>query len=197
MGLATELDVLDPRLFLWHAFDSASRTELFSTAIETDAGKFIVDPIPLAPHVMPDWKNVAGIVVTNANHHRSSDEFARRFNVPIFARANSFAEGRPKHFHDLDRNPNVDDAFRSIAIEGAAPGEIVLCANRSLIVGDALINFGPHGFTFLPPKYCTNFRRMRQSLRQLLELDFERILFAHGMPITTRAHERLVQLLEQ
>jgi glyoxylase-like metal-dependent hydrolase (beta-lactamase superfamily II) len=119
--------------------------------------------------------------VTNANHQRASAEFSERFKVPIFAGAESFD----------------DVQLNAVAIDGAAPDEIALCVNQSLIMGDALINFEPHGFTFLPAKYCTNFKRMRQSLRQLLDLDFERILFAHGIPITSRAHERLAQLLNE
>jgi glyoxylase-like metal-dependent hydrolase (beta-lactamase superfamily II) len=64
-----------------------------------------------------------------------------------------------------------------------------------VIVGDALINFEPHGFDLLPPKYCTNQKRMIRSLRRLLDLDFKRIFFAHGNPIVTRARDRLASLL--
>jgi glyoxylase-like metal-dependent hydrolase (beta-lactamase superfamily II) len=37
---------------------------------------------------------------------------------------------------------------------------------------------------------------MRESLRQLLDFQFERILFAHGEPLTTNAHARLTEILE-
>ena len=83
--------------------------------------------------------------------------------------------------------------------EGAVAGEIALYqpSNRgTLIVGDALINFEPHGFTFLPRKYCQNEKQMRHSLRQLVSRPAERILFAHGTPILSGATARLQQLLE-
>ena len=38
---------------------------------------------------------------------------------------------------------------------------------------------------------------MRKSLRRLLDYRFERILFAHGMPILERGRSRLEQLLDQ
>jgi hypothetical protein len=37
---------------------------------------------------------------------------------------------------------------------------------------------------------------MRESLRKLLDYNAERILFAHGMPILSRARGRLRQLLD-
>ena len=85
------------------------------------------------------------------------------------------------------------------AIGGAAPGEIALYSSGedgTLIMGDALIHFEPYGFTFLPPKYCTNFKEMRKSLRDLLTYDVKRMLFAHGMPIVANANRRLRQLLD-
>jgi hypothetical protein len=64
-----------------------------------------------------------------------------------------------------------------------------------MIMGDALINFEPHGFALLPAKYCRDSKLMRQSLPRLLERPFERMLFAHGTPILSGAHTRLEQLL--
>ncbi len=88
--------------------------------------------------------------------------------------------------------------FAVVTIAGAAAGEIALhlCADGgTLIVGDALINMGSQGFTLLPAKYCDNQKKMRLSLRQLLDYPFERILFAHGEPVTAQAHARLAELL--
>jgi hypothetical protein len=66
-----------------------------------------------------------------------------------------------------------------------------------MVIGDALINFEPYGFGLLPAKYCSNFKLMRRSLSQLLDYSFERMLFAHGMPILSRARERLELLLTE
>jgi len=89
--------------------------------------------------------------------------------------------------------------LRVIGIEGAAPGEITLhyAGNGgTLIVGDALVNFEPYGFSFLPPKYCSDEKQMRGSLQKLLHYKAERILFAHGTPILSRASERFRGLLK-
>ena len=64
-----------------------------------------------------------------------------------------------------------------------------------MIVGDALINFEPYGFDFLPAKYCRDFKLMRRSLPKLLGYTFERMLFAHGTPILSGARAKLERLL--
>jgi glyoxylase-like metal-dependent hydrolase (beta-lactamase superfamily II) len=65
----------------------------------------------------------------------------------------------------------------------------------TMVLGDALINFEPHGFGFLPAKYCLNARMMRRSLRKLLDYAFDRMFFAHGTPILSGARARVEQLL--
>jgi glyoxylase-like metal-dependent hydrolase (beta-lactamase superfamily II) len=86
-----------------------------------------------------------------------------------------------------------------IAIEGAAAGEIALHYvpdGGTFIIGDALIDFEPYGFTFLPGKYCTNEKEMRRSLAKLLDYKADRILFAHDTPILAHASDRLRGLLD-
>jgi Metallo-beta-lactamase superfamily len=182
MAPATELEHVGPGLFLWRAYDPSIKTELFSTGLITPSGTYLIDPIPLAPVAAGLLTGITGVVVTNENHHRSASEFADRFRVPIIsARSQSFPKG-----------------LTAIPIEGAAPGEIAVhsqVAGGVMIIGDALINFDPYGFTFLPAKYCTNHKLMRRSLAGLLGYSFERMLFAHGTPIQSGARKRLEALL--
>jgi glyoxylase-like metal-dependent hydrolase (beta-lactamase superfamily II) len=95
----------------------------------------------------------------------------------------------------LDQLTDTVPQLRVIAIDGAAPAEIAVYCNDTLILGDALINFEPYGFALLPPKYCSDPRQMRASLRQLVKLKPQRILFAHGNPIVNKASMRLTELV--
>jgi len=183
---ASDLQPLTDQLWLWQAYNPALKSELFSSAVKTGAGLFLVDPIPLASAALDELTAsgvITGIVVTNANHTRAADAFATRFKAPVFA------AGGPK---------KISAGLTTIAIEGAAPGEIALHLENdggTIITGDALINFEPFGFALLPPKYCSDQKVMRRSLRQLLDLPFERLLFAHGTPILAGARARLAALL--
>ena len=183
MVCAAELEAVAPGLFLWRAYDPSIRTELFSTALVTTSGTYLIDPIPLAPSAANSLTTVAGVIVTNENHQRAAADFAAKFLVPI-------------HPKGSDSFP---DGLTSVPIEGAAPGEIAVhsqAAGGVMVIGDALVNFDPYGFAFLPPKYSLNPKVMRRSLAKLLDYPYERILFAHGTPIQSGAHERLEALLK-
>src|SRR5438045_7469605 len=100
----------------------------------------------------------------------------------------------PRQFRKVADGDEVCDGLFLSGIEGAAAGEIVLHyapSGGTLIVGDALINFEPYGFTFLPAKYCSNGKEMRRSLRKLLRYKAERMIFAHGSTIVSRASDGL------
>jgi hypothetical protein len=143
--------------------------------------------------------SVAGIIVTNSNHHRASAKFAADFSVPIFGHGEAFLRQAPLQFKRIADGDKIHDKLTAIGIEGAAEGEIVLHYapdGGTFIIGDALINFEPYGFTFLPAKYCSNQKQMRQSLRRLLDYKAERMLFAHGAPILSDGSERLRSLLD-
>ena len=185
MPVAAELEPVAAGIWLWRLYDPAVKADLFSTAIKTDGGIYLIDPVPLTAGAISELSEqgtIAGIVVTNENHERAAGDFARQFQVELYDRG------------------SVGPGLTAISIEGAPAGEIALYSDAdggTLIIGDALINFEPYGFALLPAKYCSNAKLMRKSLPKLLEYSFERILFAHGTPILSGARQRLEQLLEE
>jgi glyoxylase-like metal-dependent hydrolase (beta-lactamase superfamily II) len=190
-----------PGLFVWSLYDPEAKAELSSTAVQTENGLLLVDPVPITDAALDEMTGnepPIGIVLTNGNHLRGAATFASYFNIPIFA------PGQPSSLNELPpltswSDCGAADVIRIVHIEGAGPGEVVLHVSRdggSIVVGDALINFGVNEFAFLPAKYCSDAKRMKLSLRQLLDLQFERILFAHGSPIVTSAKKRVEALLE-
>ena len=199
---ASDFDRIAPYLALWHGYDPAVKADLYSTCLLTSDGACLVDPIPLESEALDELvgsARVAGIIVTSSNHDRASSRFAEQFSVPIFARRDAFPDKTPDEFTSVADGEEICDELRVIGIEGAGPGEIALyhpADNGTLIVGDALINFEPYGFTFLPGKYCSNEKEMRRSLRKLSACRAERMLFAHGMPILSGASDRLQRLLD-
>jgi hypothetical protein len=201
MSTADEIHQVGPGLFLWHAYDPRVKAELFSTAVISDAGTLVLDPIPLAKPALAELLQTAplcGVIITNANHWRASADLAGRFSVPVFAHPDAKPEEAMSLFEPVTHGTRILNTLEVIVIEGAAPAEIALhltVNDGSLVVGDALINFEPHGFTFLPAKYCSNPKQMRRSIGQLLDYKSERILFAHGTPILSQAHARLQELL--
>jgi glyoxylase-like metal-dependent hydrolase (beta-lactamase superfamily II) len=201
-AVVRDFDAITSHLAVWHAYDPALKAELYSTRLTTTGGVYLIDPIPLQKRAVNELigsSGVAGIVVTNSNHHRAAPRFAERFSAPIFAHNDTFPDEQPRQSKQVVDDGEICDGLRVISIEGAAPGEIALHHagdGGTLIVGDALINFEPYGFAFLPAKYCSNQKQMRHSLRKFLDYNVERILFAHGTPILSEAGEKLRNLLD-
>ena len=198
----SDFDRIASNIAIWHGYDSAVKAELYSTCLGTSGGTYFIDPIPLQSEALYELigsNSVAGIIVTNGNHHRASAKFAKKFSAPLFGRTEAFPNKAARELKRVTDGDEISEELRAIGIEGAGDGEIALhyaADGGTFIIGDALINFEPYGFAFLPPKYCSNQKEMLRSLRKLLDYKAERMLFAHGLPILSAASERLRGLLE-
>ena len=202
MPRAQEVDEVAPGIFVWQAYDSKVKADLFSTALETDAGTWVVDPIPLGSKALLNFRanhpKTAGIFVTNANHARAAADFARTFAVPLYVHNELRGCGDFLQATGVQDGEAFSQGLTAIAIDGGPAGEMALhySANGgTMVVGDALINFEPHGFGLLPAKYSLDSKLMRRSLEKILNYPFERMLFAHGAPILSGARQRAEQLL--
>ncbi len=198
---AADFQSLTDSLWLWEAYDPAVKSDLFSSAALLADRLFLFDPIPLATtsqrHLI-SGRDVAGIVLTNSNHLRAAADFSRQHKAPIFAAEPVIREFNSVEAVALSANARIAPEISAIPIEGAAPGEMAfhLADNGgTIVIGDALIHLDPYGFALLPPKYCSDKKEMRRSLRQLLDWTFQRLLFAHGPPLLSSARERLETLL--
>lgn len=201
MPAAEEIARVAPGIQIWQVYDPAVKADLFSTALDTPAGRYLIDPVELehsALQMLQSGAHAAGIVVTNENHERAASRFAARFSVPIYAHKAVGGTGAFQQAIELQDRQAIAPGLTAVAIEGAPAGEIALhneADGGTIIVGDALINFEPYGFGLLPAKYCRDFKLMRRSLPKLLDYPFERMLFAHGTPILSGARAKLEQLL--
>jgi glyoxylase-like metal-dependent hydrolase (beta-lactamase superfamily II) len=200
--VAAELVTLGDGLFSWQAYDPAVKAELFSTAVASaTAQTTLIDPIPLLEselNRLSGQGRIGAVVITNVNHHRAAVWFAKKFSVPLLGHRDSFADEQIARAMFVTERDKIAGELDVIELDGAARGEIALyrAANGgTLIAGDALINFLPHGFTLLPRKYCANEKQLRRSIQKLLNYRAERILFAHGAPILSGATARLRELL--
>ncbi len=195
--MGTAFHRLSPTLSIWHRYEPAVKSDLYSTALKTPKGVFLVDPIADLPGVLEE-EPVVGIVVTNDNHARAAASLASRLAVPIHAHSDARDGLDQLRVTKVADGAKIAPGVVAITLPGAPAGEIALhdsADGGTLILGDALIHMDSQSFTFLPAKYCSNAKTLRRSLQKLLDYPVERILFAHGMPIMTRARVRLHQLL--
>ncbi len=188
-------------LYFWQGYDPSVKVDLSCCALRVGEKLVLVDPIPLARQPLKLLKSEGeptAIVLTNGNHARASAGYKEQFAIPIYAHVEARGEVAADHW--LEDGATLFDELAVIHIPGAAPGEIAIHSPAHggiVMVGDALINLEPLGFTFLPDKYCTDAKRMKQSLQKLLQFEFEVLTFAHGLPIASNAKRRLEQLLNK
>jgi len=201
MVRAAELQQLSLAVCLWQVFDPAVKADLFSTAVRIGDQVFVIDPIPLVHSALEELDamgKVAAILLTNLNHLRAVETFAERYDATVFAAAEVAGELPRIKKHAVAGDQQGARKFASIPIAGAATGETAYyfpADGGTIVIGDALINLEPYGFALLPEKYCSNQNEMRRALRQLLDFSFERLLFAHGIPLVRAARKRLEALL--
>ena len=201
MAAAQDIDLVAPGILIWQVYDPIVRADLFSTALETADGRYLIDPVELraaAVRTLQTGQKVKGIIVTNENHERAASQFAERFSVPVYLHGASREAVALERTVELKDGEEIQPGLTAFAIPGAPAGEIAIhyeSNGGTLVIGDALINFEPYGFGLLPAKYCRDFKLMRRSLPKLLDYAFERMLFAHGTPILSGARAKLELLL--
>jgi hypothetical protein len=196
MQPASETQTIRPGLFFWQAYDPAVKTDLGCCAFETPAGLVLTDPVPLEE---PALEEITGglppraILLTSGNHARNAAALARKFGIEVWA--NPGAAGHVPAGHWFEDGQKLFGVAEAVYLDGFAPGETAFWLDPVLILGDALINVPPYGFAMLPDKYCTDPKAARESLKKLLRFPVEILTFAHGLPLVSRARERLAELV--
>jgi glyoxylase-like metal-dependent hydrolase (beta-lactamase superfamily II) len=200
MKPAEEFQQVQPGLFFWQSYAPAVKSDLSSAALQLGEKLVFIDPIPLAPSALEELTSSAIpalIVLTNGNHARASEEFRRRFSIPIAAHSAAETELGLTVDQRLQEGDQLLDGLTVIEVPGAGAGEIALHAPGGVIcVGDALIHLPSHGFSLLPPKYCLDPKTLPASLQKLLRFEWQILTFAHGLPLVSGARRKLQTLLE-
>lgn len=199
MQPADEFQEVVEGLYCWQRYQASLKVDCSCCVVRASDGFVLIDPVPLAPHALEELTTIArpaAIVLTSANHARAAAWFRERFQIPILAHP----AAAPELGMCIDRavadGEMIDQHLTVISLPGAAPGELALFDVRGwMIIGDALIHLEPYGFTLLPDKYCADAAQLRESLRKLLPFAFEILTFAHGLPLVSRARQRLDDLL--
>jgi hypothetical protein len=182
-----------PGVHHWTAIHQRIRMPVDSYYIEP--ARVVVDPT--VPREGLEWFEVRAtpsqVVLTNRHHLRHSERYAEAFGCPIRCSETGL--------HEFERGPKVEGfAFG----EELAPGitahqlgaicpddtalQILTGDGSALAFADGLTRPRGGGITFVPGFLMGDDPSavragLRESLRGLLDLDFDSLLFAHGEPL--------------
>jgi glyoxylase-like metal-dependent hydrolase (beta-lactamase superfamily II) len=166
----------------------------------------VLDPM-VPPEEGLDWfgaeREVHWIALTNRHHDREAADYCARFELgPVLVPEPGLHEFEDK---DLEVRPYVpgEEIVAGIVVHevGAiCPDDMALEIRSAgaLAMADALVHF-PDGIRFVRDSYMDNpaetKRALAASLEQLLDVDFDTLLFAHGEPIVGGAKQALRDFL--
>jgi len=188
-------------IFTWPWFSEPHGYNFNGHLIHHAGGNLCIDPVEPAEEDFEEIARhgVARIVLTNRNHSRAANKVRARTG----ARTAIHPADAP---HARSQSAELDDELRIgekigpltvVGVPGKSPGEVALHwpERRILIVGDAVVGDPPGRCKLLPEKVIDDSARLRESVRELLSLDFDTLLVGDGAPILQGAKERLRELV--
>jgi len=191
-----------PDIFTWSWFSEPHGYDFNGYLLRHPAGNLCIDPAAPSDEVLKEITRlgVSRILMTNRNHGRA----ANRVRAATSAKTAIHAEDA---VHARGQGAEIDEALRIgdqigplevIGVPGKSPGEIALHwrARRVLIVGDAVIGHPPGECGLLREQVMDDPVQLRQSVRTLLDLNFDTLLVGDGVSILKGAKDRLRELVQ-
>ncbi len=203
-----------PGVFHWSAFHDGIQKEVSSYYL-ADAGVVLdprlpsegfeggVDPLKwLAEHGPP-----RAVVLTNRHHYRHSGRLMDAFGIPVRASRPGMHEfTSAQRVEPFEYGDELPGGVLTHEVGAICPDETALeiPTARAIALADSVVRFddpnGPLGFVpdFLLGDDPDDVRRgLLSSLRRLLELDFDHLLLAHGLPVVDEGKRELEAFLER
>ena len=183
----------------WRWFSEEKGMDFNGWALALPAGLAVVDPAwadEATWEVLAGLGAPAGILLTNKDHERASDELRLRLGTEVWAHAEEaplLAVPPGQTFADGER---LFGALETVRLRGLkSPAECALHwpARRLLLVGDAVAGHPPGGLGLV--KKHQGRPEVLDGLRRLLDLDFDVLLVGDGQPLLVGAKDALRRFL--
>ena len=151
-----------------------------------------------------EGRDLDRVVLTNRHHRRHAPELRERFGVPVLvprAGLHEF-EGSGLEVEAYDPDSEVAPGVRALELGAICPDDDVLhisAGTGALAFADGLISHEGR-VAFVPDHLMDEPEHVKARtfarLRELLELDFDALLFAHGDPIASGGRDALAAFAE-
>ena len=188
-------------IFTWPWFSESHGYNFNGHLIRHAEGNLCIDPVEPGEEGLDEIAHlgVTRILLTNRNHSRAANKVRERTGARTAIHLDDAAHARNQGTV-LDDALAVGTTIGPLVVVGApgkSPGEVALhwSERRLLIVGDAVIGNPPGCCGLLREQVMDDPHRLRQSVRRLLDLDFDTLLVGDGQPILEGAKARLEELV--
>jgi len=188
-------------IFTWPWLSESHGYNFNGHLIRHADGNLCIDPVEPGEEGLDEIAHlgVTRILLTNRNHSRAANKVRERTGARTAIHPDDAAHARNQGTV-LDDALAVGTTIGPLVVVGApgkSPGEVALhwSERRLLIVGDAVIGNPPGCCGLLREQVMDDPHRLRQSVRRLLDLDFDTLLVGDGQPILEGAKARLEELV--
>jgi hypothetical protein len=180
-----------PGVYHWTTVHERHGIEISSYLLGTEG--VVIDPrVPDGGlDAVAEVAEPAVAILTNRHHYRHAGRFAERFGTRILVNrlgAQEFTHGEPVEF--FDAGVDLPGGIRSIPVGSICPDETALHipAHRAVAVADGVVRVPSDGpLRFVADSLMHDPERTKQGLvdayRRVLELDWDTLLPAHGLPL--------------
>jgi glyoxylase-like metal-dependent hydrolase (beta-lactamase superfamily II) len=188
-------------ILTWSWFSEPHGYNFNGLLIPHAAGNICVDPVEPGDEVLSELarRGVGQIILTNRNHLRAANRVRERTGARTLIHPADAAYAK-KLGGIVDGELRVGEQVGALTVVGAAgksPGEVALQwpERKILIVGDAVIGAPPGKCGLLRASVIDDLPRLQASVRDLLKLDFDALLFGDGVSILRGARTLLSELV--
>ena len=188
-------------VFTWSRLSEPHGYDFNGYFLRHESGNIVVDPVEPEPDDLNRLaeEGVHEILLTNRNHSRAANAVREATGAQTLIHR-SDADHAQRQGCTIDEAMSVGEFHGPLQIlpaKGKSPGEIALHwpERRILVLGDAAIGNPPGKLSLLPEEKLDEPERLRESLRTLLDVDFDILLLGDGVPILSDAKARLEELV--
>jgi glyoxylase-like metal-dependent hydrolase (beta-lactamase superfamily II) len=196
------MDEIVTDVFTWAWFSEPHGYDFNGHLVRHVDGNLCIDPVQPNDACLAEIARMGAmkILLTNRNHSRAANLVRERTGARTLIHPDDAAHARSQGA-EIDGPLTVGETvgpFTIVAVPGKSPGEVAFHwpERKLLIVGDAVIGNPPRHCGLLREKVMDDPARLRQSVRRLLDLDFDVLLFGDGASILHDAKVRLKELIE-
>ncbi|MGZ6227349.1 MAG: MBL fold metallo-hydrolase [Candidatus Binataceae bacterium] len=195
------METIAPDIRTWAWFSTPHGYNFNGLLIAHPEGSICIDPVQASADDVEEIVRArpARVLLTNRNHVRAANLIRERTGARVAIHPADAAYAR-------SQGASIDDELRVgervgplvvVGVAGKSPGEVALHwpDRKILIVGDAVIGNPPGRCSLLREQVMDDPPRLRESVRNLLAIDFDTLLVGDGVSILSGARDRLSELV--
>jgi glyoxylase-like metal-dependent hydrolase (beta-lactamase superfamily II) len=190
-----------PDVLTWSRLSERHGYDFNGHLVRHPEGNLCIDPVEPSEAELDQLAEIGAtrVLLTNRNHTRAANLLRARLGArtAIHPEDADYARGQGAEIDDVLQVGDCIGPLQVVGVPGKSPGEVALFwqERKLLIVGDVVIGNPPGRCGLLPEKVMDDPVQLKQSIGELLALDFDTLLVGDGVSILSHGKDRLEELV--